>query len=54
MKEIRPVSDLRNSIAELYRKLAEAESESANPMTRKKTHQEVMNRLRGRINEYRN
>ena len=51
MKEIRPISDLRNSIGELYRKLDEAKSESVNPTTSKKSQQEVMNCLRGRINE---
>lgn len=36
MKEIRPIFELGNSIDELNRKLAEAESESANPLTQKR------------------
>jgi len=35
MMEIRPILELGNSIDELNRKLAEAESESANPLTQK-------------------
>lgn len=37
MMEIRLISDLRNSIDETYRKLAEVERENANTKTPKKT-----------------
>lgn len=43
----------QQNLIELYRELAVAESESANPATPKKTHREVMDRLRGRIDGFR-
>lgn len=52
MMEIRPILELGNSIDELNRMLAVAESESRNPLTKKKTHQEVMERLRERIDDF--